>query len=135
MELVKATKELTTETQSWPDRARAIQVTTGGQYAAVAQMLVGIKTLRNQVDQVIGPVVRDAHTAHKSALALKKAADDPLDEAERILKERMVDYRRRQDAQDQAERLLDSIGQTTETLQSAIQRITFVTGIAPERDW
>ncbi len=38
-------------------------------------------------------------------------------------------------SEDQAERLLDSIGQTTETLQSAIQRITFVTGIAPERDW
>jgi len=35
----------------------------------------------------------------------------------------------------QAERLLDSIGQGTETLQSAIQRMGFFAGTPPERDW
>jgi Ca-activated chloride channel family protein len=38
-------------------------------------------------------------------------------------------------SEEQAERLLDSIGQTTETLQSAVQGTIFFTGNAPERDW
>ncbi len=38
-------------------------------------------------------------------------------------------------SEDQAGRLLDSIGQTTETLQSAIQGTIYFTGNPPEKDW
>jgi hypothetical protein len=101
---VRKHQHLTKETQSWPDRARAVQIESALHYAEVADMLLGIKALREEVETVIGPVVRDAHAAHKSAVALKKVADDPLNEAERILKDRMVDYRRRQDERDEVVR-------------------------------
>jgi hypothetical protein len=103
-DLTKATKELTSQTQAWPDRARAVVVDTREQYESAAEMLLGIKSLRQQVEQMIGPVVRDAHAAHKSALALKKMADAPLDEAEQVLKKAMVAFRRAQEQRDKEER-------------------------------
>ena len=38
-------------------------------------------------------------------------------------------------SEDQAERLLDSVGRNTETLQNALQRTFVWTGDPPERDW
>ena len=71
MDLIKATTELADQTQTWPDRAKALAVETAEQYASAAEMLLGIKRLRQEVENVIGPVVRDAHTAHKTALGLR----------------------------------------------------------------
>jgi len=98
-----AIKQVTDEALAWPDRARAVTVETAAQYAAVADMLLGIKAMRKKIESAFGPVVKDAHRAWVSAQKFRKQSEDPLVEAERVLKDAMTTYRQAQRDRDEVE--------------------------------
>lgn len=77
---------------SFPERARQIEITTADQYSAAANFLREIKTCRKRIADVFGPIVRAAHEAHKRAKAAQTEADQPLDQAEGIVKQSMIAY-------------------------------------------
>lgn len=82
-------KAVTDEALSWPDRARQLVISSDAEYARAAVELRRIKVLRNRITEEFGPVVEAAHAAHKTSVAFRKHADDPLNEAEQILKAAM----------------------------------------------
>lgn len=99
---------VTTEAMSWPDRARAVVVTTAEQYVVGADLLKGIKALRTKIAETFDPHVRRAHEAHKALVAEKAAAEAPLTQAEQILKHALVTYDNAQAAlQREAQRIAD----------------------------
>lgn len=72
--------------------AQTYTVKTQQQLDSAGQELVRIKTVRKQVDDLFDPIVKQAHAAHKEAVASKKKLTDPLDSAERQIKLAISQY-------------------------------------------
>lgn len=78
-------------------REVAAAITTDQGYQMGAEYLRKVKSYRNWVDGLLGPAVKAAYDAWKKAGSQRKLADDPADEAERIVKAAMGEYKREQD--------------------------------------
>ena len=95
MELVTApppTEDLTHEAVTWTDRARALRVVDEVSFLQAGEWLKGIKALRTRVAEAFDPIVTKAHAAHKEAVSQRRTADEPLVEAERVLKQSIGIY-------------------------------------------
>lgn len=77
--------------------ARAIQIADSDSYQAGAAMLRTLKQYLAKVAEVLDPIIKAAHAAHKVAVEQKRTLEVPALDAERILKGRM-------EAWDRAER-------------------------------
>lgn len=84
-------------------RSEEVQVVDAASYEAAAEFLLGIKDYRKRVAGFIGPVVKDAHTAWKTATAKRAELDAPADKAERIVKGRMLAWSESEDRRARAE--------------------------------
>lgn len=84
--------ELQTEALTWPERAKAVRVVDSRSYVGAADLLKGIKALRLKIAETFDPHIDRAHKAHKALVAEKKAAEAPLETAEREIKSRMATY-------------------------------------------
>lgn len=72
--------------------AQTYTVKTQEHLDLAGQELVRVKTVRKQVDELFDPVIKQAHAAHKEAVASKKRLTDPLDTAERQIKSAIGQY-------------------------------------------
>lgn len=108
---------------AWPRWARDAVIRTASEYQDAAQLLLRIKRDRRAVEEVIGPVVEAAHAAHKETVALRKRADDPLTEAERVLKGAMTRYRQAQREADEQDR---------QQLEAEAKKVARATGSEPQ---
>src|SRR6516225_5333604 len=79
-------EELQQEALTWPERARRLRVDDTDSCLAAGEELLAIKALRAEVEAVFGPVVRKAYEAHRAAIMARVKVDDPLIEAEKVLK-------------------------------------------------
>lgn len=86
-----------------PDRARAIAIKNTDDLLHANDMLLNIKALRKEIASVFDPIIEKAHNAHKEALAQKKKAEEPLVEAEGIIKPRIASYMEEQERIKKAE--------------------------------
>lgn len=80
------------EALTWPEKANELAIVTNEVYAAGADMLKGIKSLRQKIAEVFDGHIQRAHQAHKALVAEKATAEAPLTEAEAIIKRKMVAY-------------------------------------------
>lgn len=87
---MNSSSEIKEKALALPDQAKAIRIVDPWSYTVAADFLKGVKSLRAEVAAAFDPIIKSAHDAHKTALAQKKAADTPLDDAERIVKGEMV---------------------------------------------
>ena len=90
-------KALQTEASGILEQAKVYKISTPVQYQSAGAELTRIKGVRQKVDELFDPIVRKAHEAHKTALASKKKLTDPLDMAERAIKQSMIDYNREEE--------------------------------------
>lgn len=84
---------------TWPEQARRAVVRDGETYSAAAELLKGIKALRQEIADTFDPHIRRMHDAHKALLKEKAEAETPLTEAERIIKDALVAFDREQERQ------------------------------------
>lgn len=106
MELVvdnTSASEVTERAMTWPDQAKALVIVDSASYERAAELLIGIKALRGEVDAAFDPIIGDANRAHKTACAQKRKAETPLLEAELIVKKSIGDYNAEQERRRQAE--------------------------------
>ena len=92
-----ATQELETRALSWPDRARDITIADQATYSQAADMLIGIKGLRKEIDDSYDPVIRKSHEAHRAAIEAKRKVEMPLAQAETILKRGIATFEQEQE--------------------------------------
>ena len=93
----KEVKALQSEASGILEQAKVYKISTSAQYQSAGTELTRIKGVRQQVDELFDPIVRKAHEAHKAALASKKKLTDPLDMAERAIKQSMIAYNREEE--------------------------------------
>lgn len=89
--------KLVERTNSNVDQARAIKVISQETRIGAVAFLKGVKALRGEAEAHHRPVIDAAHKAHKEAVAALKRVDDPLVEAERIVKGQIGSYDMEQD--------------------------------------
>ena len=61
-------------------------------YTHAGSLWNAIKEMRAKVAEVFDPIIEKAHKAHKEAVAQKKKFDEPLDQAQRPLKQGLIRY-------------------------------------------
>lgn len=82
---------------SLPEQARALRIADQASFGKAAEFLVGVKTLRREVDATFDPVIAASHASHRAALAAKKNVETPIAEAETIIKRGMGTYQAEQE--------------------------------------
>lgn len=90
-------QELETRVTTWVDKARALVIHDDIAAQEADEMKAVIVDLRKEVYGKCNPVVRSTDKAHKDAVALFRGIDDPLAEAELIIKRGLGDYQMEQD--------------------------------------
>jgi hypothetical protein len=95
--VVDNSREIATEALTWPERARAIAVTSPETYSAAAELLKGIKALRGRIAETFDPHIRRAHEAHKALVRQKADMEAPLTEAETTVKRALGTYTQEQE--------------------------------------
>ena len=79
-------RDLENKSLTWSERARTIKVRDSATYAQACDTLTAVKALRNEAEAHHRPVIDAAHKAHAAACDALRRIDNPLKEAEGILK-------------------------------------------------
>jgi hypothetical protein len=96
---------------AWPDRARALPVTSPATYEQAAELLKAIKALRAEIANSCDPIIASTNKAHQAALHQKRELEAPLEEAEKILKRSLaafVDAEERKRREEEARRAAEA---------------------------
>lgn len=96
-------QQIATAVETWPVKAQAVTVVDAGSYQVAADLLLDIKGLRTEIDATFGPIVQKAHAAHKEAVAQRKKHEQPLQEAEKLIKSRMGTWQRAEEQRQREE--------------------------------
>ena len=89
------TTALVTRTSSVTEQAAALEVKSQTNLNEAGRLLTElVKPLRQEIADTFDPIIHHVHKAHKEALSKKKKYDQPLADAERMLKNKMGDYHR-----------------------------------------
>ena len=76
-----------------PTRAHALrELLTPADVKEATECLLAVRDMQGRVEQEIGPLVKSAHATHKRAVEFRKSVEEPLREAEGILKMALADY-------------------------------------------
>ncbi len=84
-------------------RANALTITNNDEYLAADQFAVGLKALEKEVDLGYDEHITAAFQAHKSLVAKKKKYAEPIEEARKIVKGKMIAWATEQEVIRQAE--------------------------------
>lgn len=87
-----ARQELERRALSLPERARTFLIKDQVQLTAANDFLLGIKALQKEINETFDPIIKATNDAHREALAKKKKFEDPLVQAERIVKPMIATY-------------------------------------------
>lgn len=91
------TTEIQKEGHAIVTTATALAVSNAEDYTSAGEFLVQIKGVRKRIADTFDKPIKDAHAAHKSIIAAKKEHDAPLEEAEKLVKEKMGEWQREQE--------------------------------------
>lgn len=101
-------------------RANALTVTSQKEYDGCAEFLRAIKGLKKEIDTTFDESIKKAHEAHKAIVAAKKAHYDPLDNAERIIKQKSIAwYQEEKRKQEEEQRKADEAARKAEEKRKA----------------
>ena len=101
-ELLK--KEVKTKVDNFPQQAKNLSVATKEEYESAATFLKDIKVLRKQVKETFDPIVKKASDAHREAVRQRKIHEEPLETAERLIKNKMGYYVQEEERKQREER-------------------------------
>lgn len=108
-------RELETKAINWSDYARSVRVIDKVTHAKACDALTAIKDLRKAAEEHHRPVIDSAHKTHRAACAALNKIDQPLAEAETILKsgigsfeiaQRRIQAEAERKAREEAERII-----------------------------
>lgn len=101
MELVpileEDTKEIVQESSDILSDAKALVIQDDDKFHFVNDLLKAIKGIRNKIDEYFDPAIKKTHAAWKENIAMKKKQSEPVEQAERIIKNKIAEYHTKRD--------------------------------------
>lgn len=88
---------------SVPEQAHLITVVTDENHVQAGEILVTIKTLRQEIKAIFDPMKKKAYEAHQEVLRQERVVAEPLDRAERYIKPLIANYINEKERQRQEE--------------------------------
>ena len=99
--------DLESRALSLPDHARTLKIITALDYERAGEFLLTVKDLRKEIQQTFDPIVAKIWESHKAAVAERKRHEEPLIQAEGIVKPLMRQWDNEQERiRKERERLL-----------------------------
>jgi hypothetical protein len=92
------------KTAAFLNTAKQIEILDDDGYKEVGAYLLAIKVNRKELDRLFDPAIESAYLEHKARKGMKNVYSKPLDEAEVIIKDKLADFARAQQAKIDAER-------------------------------
>lgn len=80
---------------SIPEQAHQIKIVDEATLTKGNEILIIIKTLRNEINAEMDPVISKAFQAHRAACDLKRKIEQPLVQAENYIKPQIASYKRK----------------------------------------
>jgi hypothetical protein len=137
-------RKLEEEAASWPNQAKALQITDQASYDHAAELVKAVKLLRKEAEEHHRPVISAAHNAHKVAIGALNKIDEPLAQAEAIIKAKVGAWDRDQErrrieaervAREEAERIAaEQLERDLEAAEAAGARPEEVTALIVEAE-
>jgi hypothetical protein len=90
--------ELQDKALAMPDQAKSIVVNNQSSYEAAGAFLKNIKALRFEIQNTFKPIISKAHATWKEAIAQQKQVEEPLIDAENVIKPKIGTYLDEQEA-------------------------------------
>ena len=81
------------------EKAQSLEITREAEYTLAADMLMLVKGLLKKTKETFDPTCDATNKAHKVATATRKEHQQPLKDAEAILKQKMLDYKAENEVQ------------------------------------
>jgi len=88
---------LETKVATLATQARQFAIATAENYSAAGALWTTLKDMRAKVDESFDGIISKAHAAHKEALAQKKKHDEPLEQGQKAIKQRMIAWDQEQE--------------------------------------
>jgi len=88
----KDLEQIKLDALKYPDQAKELKIVDDISLHTASNFLVSIRKLRKEINEAFNPIIEKAHAAHKEALSTKKRFDQPLIEAELIVKPQISNY-------------------------------------------
>lgn len=107
-------------------KAAAFIITTSAEENAAVEIIRVIRDLKKEIDITFDDAIKKAHEAHKAMLAGKKRHLDPLDAAEKQIREKIIRFQNEQEtARQQEEARLNELARKEKqrNLDAAAKRI------------
>jgi hypothetical protein len=95
-------KQLQQETNLAITKASELAITNNQDFELAGSMLVELKTYAKRVEEYWAEPKKSAHKAWKDICDREKAMLDPLNKAEKLIKGKMAEYQREQEAKERA---------------------------------
>jgi len=117
---------ISSEALTYPAKAKEIKVYDQVSLDTANAFLRGVKGLLSKIADTFDPIIKQAHEAHKQAIDKRKEHEEPLLQAERIIKKEMGRYLTeqadlRQEAEEKARReAAEAERKRLEAMQAAI---------------
>ena len=117
---------ISSEALTYPDKAKEIKVRDQVSLDTANAFLRAVKGLLGKIAETFDPIIKQAHEAHRQAIEQRKKHEEPLLQAERIIKTEMGRYlseqaRIRQEAEERARReAAEAERKRLEAMQAAI---------------
>jgi len=103
-------EQIETALNNFQTEAKTFVIVTDDHYNDAGEKLKQANRIAVTIDSTFDPIIKKAHEAHKQALNTKKTFSEPLIVAINRIKETMIGYKKKKDAEAEAERRrLDAI--------------------------
>jgi hypothetical protein len=98
------TSALAAESTALVTSANAIAITDSASYQAAVEFGKGVKALQKKITDFFAPHKQRAHAVWKALCDDERSQITPTEEAERIVKRKLLDFKRQEDARAEVER-------------------------------
>lgn len=109
--------------------AQTLTVTSETSYRAAAEAKLAIRDLRKQVEATFKPIKQAQDAAKRQTLATERSFLDPLEQADTLIEQKMLAYKREQEEQ------VKQLAVSSESLAKVTPLVPKVAGIVHRKTW
>jgi hypothetical protein len=89
--------EIESDSLTLVEKAQSILVVDQRTHDDAAELHIAIRELRKKVDEHYDPLIKQAFATHRAAIAAKDTVDKPLEQAQRIIKPKVIAFEQDQE--------------------------------------